>query len=107
MGMGCLATLQIGVATVLGPADAILDIERFGASTHVESPTTADCAFGHGHGFCQLVRSLYKAGISSGIPFLRDATPPLLLPEPGPDAHRVAPAPVLLGSGTPRAPPIA
>ena len=102
-----LAKLQIGLAVSLGPADAVLDIERFGSPVHLESPDNADCVLDHGHTFCQVVRSLSKAGMSGGIALPRVSAPPLRLPEPDPAAGRPPAAPVLLGSFFPRAPPIA
>lgn len=102
-----LATLQIGLTGSLGPADAILDIERFGLPIHVESPERADCAVDHGHVFCQVVRSLSKAGVSGGIMLPRVSAPPLRLPEPDTAADRPPATPILPGSGIPRAPPVA
>ena len=76
MGISCIATLQIGVSASLSPADAILDIERFGSPVHIESPENADCAVDHGHFFCQVVRSLSKAGVSEGITLSQVGEPP-------------------------------
>ena len=106
-GLSCLATLQIVASAGLGPADAILDIERFGAPLHVESPEGSDCGVGHGHLFCQVVRSLSKAGVPTGITLHQITEPPLRPPEPDRGMEQVAVAPILLGSSTPRAPPIA
>ncbi|MDE2781762.1 MAG: hypothetical protein OXK77_02285 [Gemmatimonadota bacterium] len=102
-----IAALQIGIAAGLGPADAILDIERFGSPVHIESPENADCAVDHGHLFCQVVRSLSKAGVAGGITLPRVCLPPLRLPEPDRVALRLPAAPILCGSIVPRAPPIA
>jgi len=102
-----LATLQIGLAGSLGPADAVLDVERFGSPIHVESPEGADCAVAHGHVFCQVVRSLSKAGVSGAISLPRVSAPLLRLPEPETAIDRPPATPILLGSVVPRAPPIA
>ncbi len=102
-----LATIQIGLAGFLGPADAVLDIERFGSPIHVESPESADCAVAHGHVFCQVVRSLSNPVVSGGISLPRVSAPPLRLPEPDMAADRPPATPILLGSVIPRAPPIA
>ena len=107
VGISCIATLQIGVLASLSPADAILDIERFGSPVHIESPENADCAVDHGHFFCQVVRSLSKAGVSEGITLSQVGEPPFRLPEANRDADRVPIARVLVGSVFPRAPPIA
>ena len=106
VGAACIAALQIGASAALGPADAILDIERFGSPVHVESPENADCAVDHGHLFCQVVRSLSKAGVSGGITLPQVCLPPLRLPEPDRVADRLPIAPILCGSIVPRAPPI-
>lgn len=106
VGVAFIAALQIVVAAALGPADAILDIERFGSPVHVESPENADCAVDHGHLFCQVVRSLSKAGFSGGVTLPRVCLPPLRLPEPDCVAARLPIAPILRGSVVPRAPPI-
>lgn len=102
-----LATLQIGLAGALGPADAVLDIEPFGSPIHVESPESADCAVTHGHVFCQVVRSLSKAGVPGEIMLPRVSAPPLRLPEPDVATDSPPATPILLGSVIPRAPPIA
>lgn len=102
-----LVTLQIGLAGSLGPADAVLDIERFGSPIHLESPDSGDCAADHGHVFCQVVRSLSKAGVSGGITLPRVSAPTLRLPDSDTVADRPSATPVLLGSVIPRAPPIA
>lgn len=107
VGVSCVAAFQIGAAAGLGPADAILDIERFGSPVHVESPTNADCAVDHGHLFCQVVRSLSKAGIPHRITLSQETGPPVHLPEPDREAGRAPVASVLTGSVIPRAPPVA
>lgn len=107
VGVSCIATLQIGVSASLSPADAILDIERFGSPVHIESPLNADCAVDHGHFFCQVVRSLSKAGVSHGISFSQISEPPLRLPEPNREADRVPTARIRVGPVVPRAPPVA
>jgi len=106
-GILCIATLQIGLSAVFSPADAILDIERFGSPVHVESPRNADCAVNHGHFFCQVVRSLSNAGVSGGITAPRIGAPPLRLSEPDRAADCIPTAPILVGSVIPRAPPAA
>ena len=107
MAVLSLVTLQIGLAGSLVPADAVLDIERFGSPVHLESPDNADCAVDHGHTFCQLVRSLSKAGVSGAIALPKVSAPPLRLPEPDMAADHPPATPILLGSVVPRAPPIA
>lgn len=105
-GISCFATLQIGVSAGMPSADAILDGERFGSPIHVESPENTDCAVDHGHLFCQVVRSLSKAGISHGITLSQTGEPPLRVPEPDQAADRIPSTPILFGSVAPRAPPV-
>lgn len=56
-----LALLQLGVSTAVVSADAVLDGEMTGHSTHVESEGSKECATHHDHLFCQVVRSLTNA----------------------------------------------
>lgn len=62
-----MALLQIGVSSAVVTADAVLDSEMAGHSTHVESEGSEECATHHDHLFCQVVRSLTNVATTTPI----------------------------------------
>lgn len=105
-GVACLAVFQIGITVSLPPADALLDIERFGSPQHIESSANNTCAV-HGHLYCQVVRSLSNAGVARPVLTAEGTQPPIYAPDPGREACCANSAPVLFGAVVPRAPPSA
>ena len=100
-----ICAFHVAAAIALGPADVVLDADRAATPVHIEPQGHEDCAFGHGHLFCQLVRSLSRAGISNGI---HVANPPAPLVRPSAtsrEATHVRSTPIMAGSVIPRGPP--
>ncbi|MDE2677906.1 MAG: hypothetical protein OXI76_08370 [Gemmatimonadota bacterium] len=106
VGAACICLLHIGVAAVLGPADAVLDAERALAPIHIESPGYEDCASHHGHLFCQLVRALSLADISQSISVANPHAPPVRHPDRSREANHSWSTPIMSGSVIPRGPPV-
>lgn len=104
-GVAFVCVSHIGVATVLGPVDAILDAERAATPVHIESPSPAECPSHHGHLFCQLVRSLSAAGVARSITEAERAEPVVRHVCPGCESSHVASAPITSGPVIPRGPP--
>jgi len=101
-----LVAVQAGLIALLVPLDALMDSAHSEAAPHVESPESPACATGHGHLFCQVVRSLSKVVVSSQAALLQQPTevPAHLVVRPGdlPPPRRA----FLLGGVTPRGPPV-
>ena len=104
--MAAISLLHIGAATALGPVDAILDAERARTPIHVESQANSDCAGGHGHLFCQLVRSLSLAPVPQHIQVTSLPIPPARHADARRHSKRFEGPRLLAGSVVPRAPPI-
>jgi hypothetical protein len=101
-----LVALQLVAGAVLPSADALLEAERVGLPTHVESPHNEDCPAAHDHLFCQVVRSLASASASPAVGSLPDATPPILAAEAIAERDDSTRRPSLRGPTTPRPPPL-
>ena len=105
LSVACICLLHVGVASALGPADAILDAERATTPVHIETPSHPDCASHHGHLFCQLVRSLSLASVSHSINVANPHAPPVRHADRSREASHVKSTPIMSGSVIPRGPP--
>ena len=107
IGVLVLAVLQLAGAVALPALDGVLDVERYGVPTHVESPGSDDCTPHHDHAFCQVMRatalataSRVSATVALGQPLTNYAEPAAL-----PELRRSNR--LFQGSSGPRAPPSA
>ena len=103
--IACVALLHMGSTVAVTHADALLDGVRMGAPEHVESPDDADCPVHQGHSFCQVVRSLSHATVSTDFTADTDSAPPILYVEADCESGVVKRAPILFGAVSPRGPP--
>ena len=106
VGFAAVSLLHIGAATSLGPIDAILDAERARMPIHFESPDSSDCAGGHGHLFCQLVRSLSLAPVPRHIQVAGSPIPHVRHADASRHAEHLERPRMMARSVVPRAPPI-
>ncbi len=101
-----MVSLQLVAGAALPSADALLEAERIGLPTHVESPHTEDCPAAHDHLFCQVVRSLGSASASRRVATLAHTAPSLSAESVLAERDGPARRPSLRGPTTPRPPPI-
>lgn len=107
LGVLVLAVLQLGGAVALPAADGVLDMDRYGTPTHVESQGTDDCAPHHDHAFCQVVRATALANPSRAVSSVGVGDLVHQLHALDGSAEVDVTSPVLQGSTGPRAPPSA
>lgn len=107
LGVLVMAVLQLGGAVALPAADGVLDMDRYGTPSHVESEGSDDCAPHHDHAFCQVVRATALANPSRALSSVGVGHRVHLLHPLGGSAEVDITSPVLEGSTGPRAPPSA
>jgi hypothetical protein len=100
-----LASLQLGVSTVVVTADSMLDGERAGSTLHVEAQDSEACATHHDHLFCQVVRSLSAATGTRPVTDSHATTAVVTSVVPTHTAAAIRPT-LLSGSIGSRAPPL-
>ena len=102
----CLALFHLGSVSALTHADALLDAASMGAVEHIESPENTDCAVHHGHLICQVVRALAQARVPPHITVEEGLAPPIRIAEAPREGNDAKSPPILLGSVSPRGPPV-
>lgn len=107
LGVLVLAMFQLGGAVALPAADGVLDMDRYGTPTHVESQGSDDCAPHHDHAFCQVVRATALASPSRAVTSVGVGDVVHQLHPLGGSAEVDIRSAVLQGSTGPRAPPSA
>ncbi len=107
LGVLVMAVFQLTAAVALPAADGVLDMDRYGTPTHVESEGSDDCAPHHDHAFCQVVRATGLANPSRAAVNVGVGDQVHQLHRLGGSVEADIPSPVLEGSTGPRAPPSA
>ena len=105
MAVGVLAAIQLAMFATLPVADALLDAQETGTSTHIEAQgSDHGCATGHDHFLCQVARSLGEVKPGTLVNELVDVGG-LFSPQAVPSNDQTPSYRALIPRQGPRAPP--